>query len=482
MKVLNHKFILASSILALLFPTTAFSELNFNTSLGGENQFSIETNKDTKNKKTADKNLKTKEQQLQYLQDNPEELEKLLLLLLSQGNEESLAELLPVYQKYKKHDPSIIDWGNALIKAKKGDLDNAIKDYRQLSTKLPQARFIRFQLAMTLFFNHQYQASKHEFEKLRASSTDKEEKTAINNYLNAINKNSAWDLSATVNYLNDKNLTNAPKVGTEMGGVTYTSPHQSGKGLSYDFTANRKFLQDNGFFLNTNINAFGKYYWNNKNYSDVNLQVAEGLGYQTDRTTVELTPYISKRWYAGGSGSDGNLEEYSQSYGITTGVKQWISPKLRYQGQVTLSKNKYEQEQSENDSKDISISNNLLYFSQPDQYYIVGYNHAKRKSNTPAESYKRNGINLGWNQQWNDGFVTHMNVGYARRNYEKEDFLSGLKRENKEYNLGMSLWNRKLSFLSLTPRLQWDYSGVKSNSAFEEYDKNNVSIQLSKTF
>ena len=153
-----------------------------------------------------------KQQAIDYLADHPDEMEDLLLIYLSQGNVQALKDLLPVYARYDRHDPSVIDWGNAIIKAKSGDLTAAIKDYRSLNAKLPDSPLIQFQLAMALYHNQQYAAAKNEFEKLRAASKSDSQTQAINAYLDAINKQNSWDFNASASYINDKTPLNAPPV------------------------------------------------------------------------------------------------------------------------------------------------------------------------------------------------------------------------------------------------------------------------------
>lgn len=51
-----------------------------------------------------------------------------------------------------------------------------------------------------------------------------------------------------------------------------------------------------------------------------------------------------------------------------------------------------------------------------------------------------------------------------------------------QYSTGLSFWKRDFTVFGLTPRLELDYYKVESNSPFEEYDKTNVSVELTKSF
>lgn len=426
-----------------------------------------------------------KQQAIDYLADHPDEMEDLLLIYLSQGNVQALKDLLPVYARYDRHDPSVIDWGNAIIKAKSGDLTAAIKDYRSLNAKLPDSPLIQFQLAMALYHNQQYAAAKNEFEKLRAASKSDSQTQAINAYLDAINKQNSWDFNLSASYIKDDNITNAPPVGSKIsrngGSLTYSSPHQSGEGIQYGISADKKWLSDDKTFVELDLGIHGKYYWDNDNYNDVTASAGVGVGYQNAITEVSFGPIYDKRWYAGGSSGEGKLAAYSESLGLQLKGSQWFGPKLRYYGIAKVSDNRYDSKYQDNNGSSTTLSNNLFYFTSPKQFFNLGLDHASRHTKYPSDSYSRKGVRLGWGQTWGKGVSTNLSVGYAQRDYKAADY-TGIQRENKEYSAGVTVWSRAVSVLGLTPRIRYDYIKVNSNSAFEEYDKHNVLLELSKTF
>ena len=428
----------------------------------------------------------TKEESKIYLKAHPNEFETLLGNFLKQGNADALEELLPLYQQVPNYDPSVIDWGNAIIAAKKGNLDEAVRMYRKINAQLPEIQILRFQLAMALFANRQFIAAESEFEKLRSEAKTEGDIEVINKYLEAINQQNGWDFNASVSYLNDSNITNAPKQGTQLDlgngtGITYTSPRETGKGLNISLQGDKKWLYDNKVFTALHLNGYGKYYWDNKNYNDITAGVGVGVGYQNTVTEVEAVPFYNKRWYGQGTNGDGDLHTYTDTTGIRLSLNQWLSPKLRYQGLASYSKSSYIDRYDYNDGEDWLLANTAIYFPNGQQFWTLGADYATKTADDPSGAFDRPGVRLGWGQTWPKGYTTRVNLGYAERNYDEEDFF-GIKRENKEYTAGITAWNRAFSIFGLTPRLSWNYSEIKSNSPFEEYSKNDVSIELSKAF
>lgn len=428
----------------------------------------------------------SKADSIAYLKENPEEFELLLSQLLKQGNAESLEELLPVYQQIPNYDPSVVDWGNAIITAKKGKLDEAVRMFRKVNAQLPEVQILRFQLAMALYYNRQFDAAESEFERLRTDATTEGDVEAINGYLAAINKQNRWSFNGSLSFLNDSNITNAPEKGTTItrpdGSVlTYTSERESGKGLDYRLSGDRRWLYDNKIFTAVHLDSYGKYYWDNKNYNDITAGIGAGVGYQNATTEVELQPFYNKRWYGQGRQGDGSLDSYADTIGVNLNLNQWLTPKMRYQGLARYSETNYIDLYKFNDGEDILLANTLVFYPNGQQFWTLGADYSTRDTEDQSSAYDRPGFRIGWGQTWPKGYVTNVNVGYAKRDYKAEDFF-GIQRENKEYNMGITAWNRGFSILGLTPRVSWNFNKVESNSPFEEYSKNDVSVELTKTF
>lgn len=428
----------------------------------------------------------SKQETIEYLKQNPDEFEILLSQMLLQGNAAGLEELLPYYQQIEGHDPSVVDWGNAIIAGTKGKLDESVSLYRKLNAELPNVRVLRFQMGMALFYNRQFDAAQSEFERLRTDTDNEADLKAINGYIDAIKRQSRWNVGASVSYMNDNNITNSPEEGTVItrpdgSSLTYTTPRESGQGLNFSAYGDRKWLYDNKLFTAVHLNSYGKYYWDNKNYNDVTAGIGVGVGYQNAITEVELQPFYNNRWYGQGSRGNGDLKDYADTKGVKLSVNQWLGPQLRYQGLARYGETSYIDRYKFNDGEDVLFANTLMFYPNGQQYWTLGANYSTRSSDDDSLAYDRPGFRIGWGQTWPKGYSTSVNVGYAERDYKAADFF-GIQRENKEYNMGITAWNRGWSLFGLTPRISWDFNKVESNSAFEEYKKHDVSVELTKAF
>lgn len=425
----------------------------------------------------------TREQAKEELRKNPELLEYTISLLIKKRDAKTLEELLPLYKDYPNRDESLIDWSNAIIAMDKGDVKTAIRLYRKINAALPNIRTVRFELAVALYRDKQYEAAKNELIKLRSDpKTTPADVKALNNYIEAINKRNRWDVSFNFNYLNDDNITNAPKEGTTYENLSLTSPHQSGHGIGYGLYGDKKFALSDQIFAALHLSGYGSYYWDNKNYNEANAGVGVGIGYQNANLEVELQPKFNQRWYGLGSRGDGDLHKYSDTKGVGLSVNYWFNPQWSYQNYTEWNDTGYEEPYTINDGKFTLFSNTLMYLPTQRRYFYGGLDYLNKNGSDDDQSYDRKGIRLGWGEAWERGISTRVSVGYGKKDYDAPSRFTKIQGEDKEYSANFSIWKRDLYLLGLTPRVTWQYNKVTSNDPFNEYSKNNVNLAFTKTF
>lgn len=425
----------------------------------------------------------SKEEAKVYLSKNPQLLEETLSLLIRNNDAEALKELLPLYANYPQKDESLLDWGNAIIAMNKGDVKTAIQLYRKINAALPDIRSVRFQLAVALFQDKQYDAAKSELVKLRSNSDlSSKDVEALNQYIDFIDKQNRWNVNFNVSYLNDDNLTNAPPEGTNLDGLYLTSKHQSGHGVGYNLGADKKFFANNQFFTALHFNIDGSYYWDNHNFNDVTAGTGVGFGYQNSKLEVELQPKFSQRWYGLGLSGDGDLHKYSDTKGLGFMLSYWMNPQWQYQNYSEYSDTSYEEPYTINDGKFSLLSNTLMYLPNQRRYFYGGLDYLNKNAPDDDQSYDRKGLRLGWGEAWDRGISTRVSVGYAKKDYDDKSRFTQIEGKDKEYNANFSIWKRDLYLMGLTPRITWSYTKIDSNDPFNEFSKNNVNLALTKTF
>lgn len=419
----------------------------------------------------------------------PEILENLFLEALTSTNTAVLPTYIKLYRLVPNKDQSLIDWADALLLREKS-LGQSVNAYRTLQTKFPDNPFIRFQLAETLFYNQEYEAAKAQFERLRAvKGLSSKDIMLFDNYISAINRKDDWSFSFGGTFLNDKNLSNSAKPGTTItlpngGTITSSSSRQKGQGLSAWVGANKQWQLTGGKYALLNSSLASKYYWDNKRYNDLTANIGLGLGYSNARLTTELTPYIDKRWYAGGASSQFQaLKRYSNTYGVNSSIAYWLGKSVKYSLVYDFGYEKYDRTiySRQYNGQSHSLNNTLMYLPSAKQYWSLSLDMSKKSAKDETNAYQRVGTRLTWGQEWPLGFSSSTTLGVGKRDYKKAGFL-GRKQQNKEYSASLSLWNRNVHFKGLTPKLTFSYSKTHSNIAIYSYDKKQVVLNVSKSF
>lgn len=419
--------------------------------------------------------------------ENQELLEELFLNALISVNTSQLKGYSKLYRLVKNRDQSLIDWANAVL-LRDVDLNQSIEVYRNLITVFPDNPFIRFQLAETLFHNQNFESAKQQFEKLRASSNNAKDIQVYNRFIENINRQDEWNFAFGFSFLNDKNLANSAKEGTVAylpngSTLTYSTPRQSGQGLSAWINANKRWHSENGRYVAFDSSVAGKYYWDNKYYNEVNTQIGLGVGYANARWGVEFMPTFQKRWFAGGVSQGKSLKSYMNTYGFDLSANYWLNQKFKYSLQYSYGDERYKSESNKRqyDGLAQSLTHSITYLPNIYQYWGLSFDIGQKKAKDLANAYRRAGVKVTWGQEWKNGLSSTISFGVAKRHYKVPSFI-GVKQKNNEYFASASLWHKKVHYKGFTPKVTYNYTKTQSNVPIYQYDKHQVFFNISKSF
>ena len=426
----------------------------------------------------------------QELLANPQILERLYLEALVKTDKPLLKEYRRLYQSVENADVSLIEWTDAIL-LRDSDLNRSVSAFRQLITNFPNNPYIRFQLAETLFYNQEYEAAKSQFEKLRADTQNVRDIAVFDRFIDVINSKEQWNFAFGASFLNDKNLGNSAKEGTEAtlpsgAVVTYNTPRQSGQGISAWLSADKQWNVNDGKYVKFASSIANKYYWDNKNYNEVNADVSIGFGYSNARSHFEFMPFVQKRWYAGGATgllAGKSLKQYIDTYGFNFQASYWLNQQFKYSFFYGLGYDNYRNQRYSELYNGIAhnMSHSLMYMPSATQYWALSLDLSKKNAEDKTNAYDRYGTRLTWGQEWPLGLATSTTLGIAKRNYKEATFF-GKKQKNTEYSSAVSLWHKSLHFAGFTPRVTYSYTKTDSNIPIYSYDKHQVLFNVGKSF
>lgn len=415
------------------------------------------------------------------LGNHPDLVVRAIAMAVLQNNFDNVEFLLPYYEKLPTYTQEniILEWARGMVAEKQGNAKKAVRHYRIALAENNEAGLVRLRLAIALFANKEYVASEDQFTKLLSEKDIPPQLTqVIQEYLTAIKRQNRLSINGGINYLSDKNINNAPKNSDLGGGWTAPTP-QSAHGVGYNFDLDKKWGLSDGFFWQSRLNTYGKLYTDNKSYNELSVRISAGMGHEDARHTFALLPFIEKNYYAGDSADD-ELKYFSQAKGVTAEWSYWITPKWQTNLYGEVAEQDYATRIHLN-GLSRSGGGHVLYLSNAQRYYFAGLNFNRTDTQDGEDSFVRRGLRVGMGQELGYGFSTRLSAGVAEKDYRSAGFFGKIQ-QNDEYEASVSLWNKKIHYAGITPRVTWQYQKVDSNLPLYEYDKNKIFIEMSKQF
>ncbi|OOH89867.1 hypothetical protein BMT54_05375 [Pasteurellaceae bacterium 15-036681] len=443
------------------------------------NQSHVQSNSVQDVKKNESSTLSiTKEE----LAKHPDLVVRALIPAVAQGNADNVKLLYPIYQQIPEQfkDSTLTQWSQAILAKQQGDNSQAIKLYRQILAENNDIHPVRLQLAVALFENNEMEASEDQFQKLRAEKMAPQINNIIDQYIQAINKRDRWTFSGGLTYLNDPNINNAPKAGTQYG--NWIAPkRESAEGIGFNFNIGKKWSWGNGFYNELRLNTNGKYYWDNKKYNEVTGRASVGLGFQNAKYNIELLPFMEQTLYAGGSAQSDTLKRFSKGSGVALESHYWLNPQWQLNANYEYAEQRYTARKHLNGNYHF-VSTGLAYFPKATQYWFANVNYNRTSTRDKDDSFFRRGISLGWGQEWDKGLSTRLSFNIAEKQYKAPMPIFGITQRNKEWGMQASVWHRAVHYWGITPRLTYNFTRTRSNHVFYSYDKHRIFLDFSKQF
>lgn len=410
------------------------------------------------------------------LLQNPELLHRALQSSVLLNNLEGVRLLLPLYRQLPPpHEEMLLILADAMIARADGHYKQAVSAYRQALSLEPDMPAVRLSLAQSLFENHENEAARDQFTRLRADSQlPPEIRRLVDHYLTALDQRNTWSFYGSFHYLRDDNINNAPANRTfRTAGGTWTFPEpESAEGLAYRLGGARDWLLGGHWSLRTAADASGKWYWNNRPYDDASARLTVGGAYKTARAEAALLPYFERRWF-------GN-RAYLREAGLRAEWRYWLAPSHQLLLAGEWGQQKHDR-RTFLDGPNRNVSATWLYIQNPRQYWILGTDYARKSARDRSDTYQRNSLRAGWTREWSYGLSTALTAEVGLRRYDGPDFLN-IRRKDKEYAASLSVWHRRVHFWGITPRLVGTWQKSDSNHPLYRFQKSNLFIQIGKTF
>ncbi len=410
----------------------------------------------------------------EQLLKKPKLLTRAMISVLQSQNVDHIQTILPIYEKLKEKDFSLVYYGYALIAHSKKHYREAIYFYRKVMSSYPNLSGVRFYLASALLDDKQYDAALSQFKKIRAEKISNEMRKQVDYAIAIIKRNERinWGINSYLTFSKYKD--------------EQTKKRLLSTGVHLDVWLAKLFnFQDNLYGKLSFYNA-NEFFHKNKqnNYNIVNLGF--GFGWQNNKNDFSLNPYyvytkIDKKTYSNTLGvsikHNYQINNYWQSDTSLKIAGEFLKDRSFYNG----FRNELAQSFTFglNAQTSFKFGGAIYHFTARDDY----------------DNYIKPSLLFTWNQEWKNGLVTALELNPAIRFYLAKDpikiglshMTDGKKLNAKiitgQFSGSLSLWHRSFHFLGITPKLVLNYGKDITNDPFVDTDGDfNAQIELSKYF
>lgn len=405
----------------------------------------------------------------QQLLENPQLLEKLLDEAIETRQISAIDVLLPIYQQSTQQDDILVDYAQAVLASAEQNPKKAIDLYRQIIAKRPELTPMRFNLAFLLLQDKQFEAAKHQLDKIsREQDLPANISEQIWQAYAWIEQQNQWKIQARLRYVNDKNINQAPT--KQTAGWTLPTP-QTAQGLAYYLSLGKSTPLKDNWALHHQAIIDGKSY-NKHRYDDIQSQFELGISHRNSQQEWLITPLYARRWF----GTQG----YSHSTGVRGQYARLFSPHWQGFASFEYTHKRHDQRQYL-DGSTTSVSLSGAYSPTVSQSWLFGMDTQKAHTKDTSERYRRIGAWVGYEKEWRQGISTAGYAGIGTRHYRHPDVFQ-ITRQDTEYFTQLSLWHRAKHWRGLTPKIVWTWQRTDSNHFMYGHDKHNIFVEVSKTF
>lgn len=377
-------------------------------------------------------------------------------------NWQTLEELLKDYPSSNEYDVLLYQYALGAWYRSRLKHAQAIKVYQQMLMDNPDFHYVRFDLAIMLYENKQYDEAQAELIRVK-SFLNTHMQGLVERYLEQIRQRKKADFDFHINYEKNDNVNNASSAThVQWGGRTWQksaeSLPQKATGVRYGMGVSKDIALQGNHYLNTNMDFRGVHYWDNPRYDEQTVSLGVGYKYQNINSHFSLSPFIDYTWF--------DDELYQREMGIKANFNRRINTRLNVGMGVQYFERYYDNERLAKlyDSHVNLINVGYRYALAPRILVFGGADVTNDNTKDKEQASVRYGLNMGILGEMDSGLGARVSVRYVKRNFEvPEQLLYGFTRRDDEYYLQTSWWHNKLHYKGFMPNLNISYRKVDSN-------------------
>ncbi len=377
---------------------------------------------------------------------------------------EILQELLDIYQQMPEFDGILVDYAKGAMLRKQGQQKEAIAKYQGILDHRDDLPYVKLDLALMLFEDKQYHQAQKLLDQLMAQQNlSVNTQAIIKNVQQTIKKSQAWQPSVSLNYESTDNVNNASSerelvwLGRRWQKQEDSLP-QSAHGIRYDVGVSKDTNISGNHYTVVDVGVDGVHYFDKSEYDETTARLAAGYKYHDIDRSWRVIPFVEQNWL--------NNDKYNSSIGVTGSYGQNVGDKDYWQVYGSYSQKRYDNDRiAQNyDGHLTSLGTALNHRINGQSLVYGGLDVVLDDTQNPEYASVRYGVRTGLVHTFDNGLGFNGNVRYARRQFDAPSTLVyDFVRRDDEYQAGLSVWHKKLSWYGFRPQANIRYVKIDSN-------------------
>lgn len=380
-----------------------------------------------------------------------------------------------------RQDPSSVEalFLMGQIETRQGKFADAIPYYRRIIVDHPNTVRVRLDLARALFETHEDDAAEYNFH-LALAQGDLPP-TVIDNverYLAIIRSRKHFVYNLNFGIAPDSNLNKATAADhvTLFGLPFALSPQarqQSGIGVTGTVAGEYRADLTPDMRWRSGALLYGLKYPSASEFDDAQARGSMGPQWFFKDGDISVLGVAQKRWYG--------EKAYSTGVGGRLEGQHWLTKQFLYSAYFEGLSSSY-QTQPFLDGYYLDQGNFFDYYLTPSSFVraTLGFGYQKAESDVFSNWYYK--VGLAYQREFAYGITANVAPEVQWTNYEETDPLFGVRRQDRQIFVKLSLYKRDFTIFGFAPVVSYSYTTNQSNESLSKFDRNQFQLGFTKQF
>lgn len=365
----------------------------------------------------------------------------------------------------------------AMIEHERGNLEDAIRIYREVLANDPKLTAVRAELARALYDNKEDRSAAHHLFLLRASAPNTNAQRTFDAAISAIEARKTWSFNVWGSIAPSTNFNNGTSLEVvNVGGLDFEVGNQAREksGIGFrgggNISYNLRLKNDLSLIVSSGTNLVQ---YDGIQFDQTALNQTALLRLRKPKYSVALGAVATQGWYGG--------DEFMWSVGPQAIISYLVTPKAQFYTQLKHVWNRYEAATYLDGST--SSATTQLKYALNDTTILFA------KAGLGRTETQRDHLD-NWNGNGGAGFYHELPwglTGFAEASVHHSvsdgDYpLLGEKRRQTRATGRMSITKRDFYWRGLAPQLEYTYTRNFSNDTLSRYDSHGLALTVTRAF